>query len=144
MILGVGGVANHSHLDYPRSNNGYFGRINVIQNVSAVTGACMMMRRKVFEEVGGFNGSLSHAFNDVDLCLKIREKGYLIVYTPYAELYHHESASRGYDVVTPERNTRFDKEIDIIMRKWKHIIEAGDPYYNPNLTLEKPDFTMKK
>jgi len=108
-----------------------------------VTGACMMVRRDVFEEAGGFDESLSHAFNDVDLCLKIREKGYCIVYTPYAELYHHESASRGYDLATPERKARFDREIDIMKARWKHVFEQGDPYYNPNLTLAKTDFSIR-
>ncbi len=143
VILGVGGVANHSHLDFPRADNGYFGRISVIQNLSAVTGACLMMRRDVLEQVGCFDERFSHAFNDVDLCLKIREKKYLIIYTPYAELYHHESASRGYDLATPERKKRFDREIEMIMGKWKHSIEAGDPYYNPNLNLKRPDFTIQ-
>ena len=143
VILGILGVANHSHLGFPRSSHGYFGRVNVIQNVSAVTGACMVVRRDVFNEVGGFDEGMSHAFNDVDLCLKIREKGYCIVYTPYAELYHHESASRGYDLATPERKARFDREIDIMKARWKHIFEQGDPYYNPNLTLTKTDFSIR-
>lgn len=142
VILGIGGVGNHSHLGFPKASHGYFGRISVIQNLSAVTGACLMMRRKVFYEVGGFDESLSHAFNDVDLCLKIRDKGYRIIYTPYAELYHHESASRGYED-TEEKQARFWKEVDIVQSKWKHIFEAGDPYYNPHLTLEKEDFSIK-
>ncbi len=142
VILGIGGVANHSHLGFPRASHGYFGRISVIQNLSAVTGACLMMRRKVFDEVGGFDERLSHAFNDVDLCLKIRDKGYRIIYTPYAELYHHESASRGYED-TEEKKTRFWKEVDMMLNKWKHVFESGDPYYNPHLTLEKKDFSIK-
>jgi GT2 family glycosyltransferase len=142
VILGIGGVANHSHLGFPRESHGYFGRISVIQNVSAVTGACLLMRRKVFEDVGGFDERLSHAFNDVDLCLKLRAKGYRIIYTPYAELYHHESASRGYED-TKEKQTRFWNEVGIVQDRWKHIFEAGDPYYNPHLTLEKEDFSIK-
>lgn len=142
VILGLGGVAAHSHRDFPDSSHGYMGRIKIIQNLSAVTAACMMVRREVFEEVGGFDESLAHAFNDVDLCLKMREKGYLIVYTPYAELYHHESASRGHED-TPERKVRFAKEVEIMKGRWKHVLEAGDPYYNPNLTLDKPDFSIR-
>ena len=141
-ILGIGGLSDHSHLGFPRTSHGYFGRLNIIQNMSVVTGACMVMRREVFEEVGGFDEILSHVFNDVDLCLKIREKGYLILYTPYAELYHQESASRGYEDTT-EKQARFWKEVEVVKSRWKHILEAGDPYYNPNLTLEKRDFSIK-
>jgi len=102
----------------------------------------MMLRTEVFEQVGGFEEKLSLAFNDVDLCLEISEKGYLIVYTPYAELYHYESLSRGYEN-TFERQTRFAEEIDYMKRKWKHVLEKGDPYYNPNLTLQKEDFSIR-
>ncbi len=141
-IIGYWGVADHAHKHFPRSARGYMGRINIIQNFSAVTAACMMVRRTVFDEVGGYDEELSHSFNDVDLCLKIREKGYLIVYTPYAELYHHESVSRGYDE-KPEQRLRLEKEIDLVKRRWKHVFEAGDPYYSPNLTLEKTDFSIR-
>jgi len=139
VIIGLCKVAGHSHKYCPRSSHGYTGRVNVIQNLSAVTAACMMIRREVFEEVGGFDERFSHAFNDVDLCLKVREKGYLVIYTPYAELYHHESVSRGYEN-TPERKTRFAKETELMQCKWKHVFEKGDPYYNPNLTLDREDF----
>lgn len=142
VIIGMGGVAAHAFRDFAETSHGYMGRIKIIQNLSAVTAACMMMRRGVFDEVGGFDESLAHAFNDVDLCLKVREKGYLIVYTPYAELFHHESASRGTED-TPERKARFAREVALMMNRWKHVFEAGDPYYNPNLTLEKPDFTLR-
>ncbi|MEK6684063.1 MAG: glycosyltransferase family 2 protein [Nitrospirota bacterium] len=142
VIIGIGGVAGHSHKYFPRSSHGYMGRLAIIQNLSAVTAACMMVRREVFEEVGGFDERLSHAFNDVDLCLKIREKGYLVIYTPYAELYHHESLSRGYED-TPEQKVRFASEIKFMQDRWKSILEAGDPYYNPNLTLDKEDFSLR-
>ena len=142
VIIGLGGVAGHSHKHVPRSGHGYMGRLNIIQNLSAVTAACLMVRRQVFDEVSGFEESLSHAFNDLDFCLKIREKGYLIVYTPYAELYHYESLSRGFED-TPKKQARFKKEIEIIQQKWKHVLEAGDPYYNPNLTLDKEDFSLR-
>lgn len=143
VVIGLGGVAGHAFRGFPRASQGYMGRLKIVHNVSAVTAACMMLRRAVFEEVGGFDERLSHAFNDVDLCLRIREKGYLNVFTPYAELYHHESASRGYDLATPERTARFVKEVEFIKARWKHVLDAGDPYYNPNLTLERPDFSLK-
>jgi GT2 family glycosyltransferase len=142
LIIGIGGVAGHAHRLFERTNDGYMGRIKVVQNLSAVTGACLMVRRSVFDEVGGFDERLSHAFNDVDLCLKIREKGHLIVYTPYAELYHHESASRGPED-TPERKARFAKEVEIMESRWKHVLEAGDPYYNCNLALDREDFSIR-
>jgi len=133
-ILGLGGVAAHSHKNFSVNSNGYFGSLNTIRNYSAVTAACMMMRKKVFEEVGGFNEKdLPVAFNDVDLCLRMREKGYLIVYTPYAVLYHYESKSRGYDL-NPN-------EILFMKNKWNKILPS-DPYYNPNLTLDSEDFRI--
>ena len=134
-ILGLGGVAAHSHKNYSVNSNGYFGSLNTIRNYSAVTAACMMTRKRVFEEVGGFNEKdLPVAFNDVDLCLRMREKGYLIVYTPYAVLYHYESKSRGYDL-NPD-------EILFMKNKWGNIL-LSDPYYNPNLTLDSEDFRIK-
>ena len=146
IIIGIVGnppVGGHSHKHFPRNDNGYFGRIQHVCNVSAVTAACIMMRKEVFEEVGGFDETnLAIAFNDVDLCLKIREKGYLIVYTPYAELYHHESLSRGYED-TPEKQKRFLEEVTYMRNKWGKMIDAGDPYYNKNLTLEKEDFSIR-
>jgi GT2 family glycosyltransferase len=142
LIIGILGLAGHAHRDFPGTSSGYKGRIKIIQNVSAVTAACMMVRKKVFDEVGGFDEALINAFNDVDLCLKIREKGYLIVYTPFAELYHHESISRGPDT-TRAGLARFDKEVKIVKTRWKHVLDSGDPYYNPNLTLEKENFEIK-
>jgi len=133
-ILGLGGVAAHSHKNFSVNSNGYFGSLNTIRNYSAVTAACMMTRKKVFEEVGGFNEKdLPVAFNDVDLCLRMREKGYLIVYTPYAVLYHYESKSRGYDL-NPN-------EILFMKNKWNKVL-LSDPYYNPNLTLDSEDFRI--
>lgn len=142
VIIGLGGVAGHSHKYIPKDNPGYMLRPHLVHNLSAVTAACMMLRKDVFEEVGGFDENLAVAFNDVDLCLKIREKGYLIVYTPYAELYHHESLSRGYED-NPEKQKRFLKEVKYIREKWKQVINKGDPYYNPNLTLEREDFSIR-
>lgn len=139
---GQPGVAGHSHKHLSNSEIGYFGRPHIIHNLSAVTAACVMIRKEVFEEVGGFNEELVVAFNDVDLCLKIREKGYLIVYTPYAALYHHESLSRGYED-NPEKQERFSKEVMYMREKWGEITDKGDPYYNPNLSLEKENFSIR-
>ena len=148
VILGItgtpsqSGVAGHSHKHLPNTAHGYFGRPHIIHNISAVTAACLIMRKDVFEDVGGFDENLAVAFNDVDLCLKIRDKGYLIVYTPYAELYHHESVSRGYED-TPEKQRRFSKEVKYIRDKWGKVIDRGDPYYNPNLSLNHEDYAIK-
>jgi len=140
VMLGIQGVAGHSHKYIKDDNPGYFYRKDVIQNVSAVTAACLMTTKVIFDEVGGFDEiNLSVAFNDVDFCLKIRERGYLIVYTPYAILYHHESASRGYE---GSDNQRFKKEIKYMRKKWGRILYE-DPYYNPNLTLSREDFSLK-
>lgn len=142
VILKLGGLAGHSHKYFARKSFGYRGRLKIVQNLSAVAGACLMIRKDVFGEVGGFDEGYSHTFNDIDLCLKIRERGYLIIYTPYAELYHHESLSRGYED-TPEKQARFKREIEYFQKKWKDVLIKGDPYYNPNLTLDKEDFSIK-
>ena len=142
IIIGIKGVAGHSHKYYTKDSGGYFGRLKTVQNVSAVTGACMMTKKSIFEELGGFDENMSHAFNDVDYCMKMRERGYLVIYNPYAELYHHESISRGYEI-TKEQEKRFEKEIRYFKKKWKSVLDAGDPYYNPNLTLDKEDFSVK-
>ena len=134
-VLGLGGVAGHSHKHIPVESDGYFGALNTIRNYSAVTAACMLTKKKIFEEVGGFDEiHLSVAFNDVDLCMKMREKGYLVVYTPYATLRHHESTSRGYDL-NPD-------EIMFMKNKWGKTL-MSDPYYNPNLTFDIEDFRIK-
>jgi len=135
VVLGVGGVANHAFRGLPDHNPGYFGLAAVVRNCSAVTGACMMLPRRVFEEVKGFDERFRVAFNDVDLCLRIRCKGYLIVYTPFALLYHHESASRG-RLHPPE-------DEDLCWKLWGDLIRRGDPYYNPNLTLSREDWSLR-
>ncbi len=135
VIIGLGGVAGHSHLFQSKHHPGYFARAHLTQNVSAVTFACAMMRAQLFAELEGLNESdLEIAFNDVDFCLRAREKGYLVVYTPYAELYHHESKSRGAEN-TPEKLKRFNREIHYMQQRHRKILTAGDPYYNPNLSL---------
>lgn len=142
LILGLGGIAGYAHYKLPGDHPGYNGRVKIIQNLSAVTAACMMVRKSLFEEMGGFDETYSHAYNDIDLCLRMREKGYLVVYTPYSSLYHHESVSRGHED-TPEKKIRFLKEIRHFQRKWKQVLEYGDPYYNPNLSLFGKGFSIK-
>ena len=142
VILGLGGTAGHAHKHFGRSHPGYMARASIAQNLTACTAACLMMRRDVFDEVGGLDEEFEVAFNDVDLCMKIREKGYLVVFTPYAELYHYESKSRGNDS-TPEKLERFRGEIDRFKEKWQKQLDDGDPYYNPNLTLTRDDFSLK-
>lgn len=139
VILGLGGVAEHSHKNYPRASDGYFGRAAIINSFSAVTGACLFVKKSIFNQVGGLNErDLAIAFNDVDFCLRIRDLGYRNVWTPYAELYHHESATRGMED-TPEKQLRFENEIKYMMEKWAHILRS-DPAYSPNLTLEGASF----
>ena len=139
VIIGLGGVAGHSHKYFRRGDPGYMSRLTLVQNLSAVTAACMMVKASVAREVGGFDEKLAVAFNDVDLCMKIRAAGYLIVFTPFAQAYHYESKSRGPEN-TPEKVRRFNGEIDYFKSKWGEVIERGDPYYNPNLTLNREDF----
>jgi GT2 family glycosyltransferase len=142
VVVGLGGVAGHAHKLLPRGSGGYFARAKVIQNFSAVTAACLMMRADLFADLGGFNEeNLAIAFGDVDLCLRIRERGLLVVWTPYAELYHHESVSRGYED-TPEKQRRFEGEICYMKARWGDML-LNDPYYNPNLTLDREDFSLR-
>ena len=143
VVVGFGGIAGHCFINQKRGSTGYCHRIICAQDYSAVTAACMMVDRKVYNEVGGLTEELEVAFNDVDFCLKVRKAGYLVVYNPYAELYHYESKSRGYED-TPEKISRFNKEISFIGKKWPEILENGDPYYNPNLTLRSQDFSLNK
>jgi GT2 family glycosyltransferase len=141
VILGLGGLAAHVPHGSRRGDFGYFGRSAVTQNLSAVTGACLVMPKNVFDEVGGFNErDLAVTYNDVDLCLRIREAGYRIVWTPHAELYHHEAASRGPDS-DPDNALRSAAEMAFMLRRWSHILHR-DPYYNPNLQLNDPAFDL--
>lgn len=140
VILGVGGVANHAFLHCKSDDSGYFGRLLYQQNYSVVTGACMMTKKSIFDGVGGFEEKLAVAFNDVDLCMKIRKKGYLVTWTPFAELYHYESLSRGFED-TPEKQARFNSEVVFFQKKWQKELKNGDPYYNPNFNLGLLPFT---
>lgn len=142
VIVGLGGVAGHAFVAEAQDSPGYFGRAVMAQDLSAVTAACMMIKGSVYKEVGGLDASFAVAFNDVDLCMKIRKAGYLIVYNPHAQLMHYESKSRGYDD-TEEKIRRFASEIQLFQTRWGEFLEAGDPYYNPNLTLNRHDFALR-
>ncbi len=140
VILGAGGIAGHAHVGLRRGEPGYFARAHLAQDVSAVTTACALVKREVYLEVGGFDENLAVTFNDVDFCLRLREAGYRILWTPYAELIHHESASRGFDNSAPKQ-VRFLAEVDYMKSKWGDILQR-DPFYNPNLSLDEDLFTL--
>ena len=144
VVLGLGAhrTAGHSHYKIPVQNLGYMGRLCYTQNVSAVTGACLMVKKELFELVGGLEESFAISLNDVDFCLKLREKGYLNIWTPFAELYHYESVSRGLDD-QGEKAERYNRESEQFRRKWKEVLDKGDPYYNPNFSLDRSDFALK-
>ena len=142
VIVGFGGVAGHYHLRLPRGKNGYFGRAVLQQELSAVTGACLMVRRGVFEEVGGLEEKLQVAFNDVDFCLRLRAAGYRNIWTPFAELTHHESASRGYED-NPEKIKRFNAEMDFMKLRWGKTLEQ-DPFHSPNLSATAAAYPIRR
>lgn len=143
VIIGMGGIAGHPLSRHPADDCGYFARGIIQQNLNAVTAACMLTKKEVYEKVNGFEEKLAVAFNDIDLCLKVRKAGYLIVYDPEALLYHHESISRGKEDTLEKRN-RFEGEVDYMAKKWKDVLEKGDEYYNPNLSLLSGNFELKK
>lgn len=143
VILGIGGVAGHSHKHAPRESIGYFRRLHLVQNFSAVTAACLIVKKTIYNQVGGLDHvNLPIAFNDVDFCMKVGEAGYRNVWTPYAEMYHHESISRGSDEETPEKKLRALKESTYMRKKWQKKLQ-NDPAYNPNLTIESEDFSLR-
>jgi len=142
VVCGMGGVAAHVQRHLPKDSPGYFGRLWLIYNPSAVTAATLLVRREVFDAVGGLDEQgLPVAFNDVDLCLKVQQAGYRNLWTPFAELYHHESVSRGADE-TPEKRARFAGECSVMRERWSALL-ANDPNYNPNLALERHDFSLR-
>ena len=145
IVLGLGAhrTAGHTHYKINHDNLGYMGRLCYAQNVSAVTGACLMVRKSIFEELGGLDESFKIALNDVDFCLRIRQKGFLNVFTPFAELYHFESASRGIDIQDEAKAKRYEEEAEHFRVKWKEVLEKGDPYYNPNFSLDYSDYSLK-
>lgn len=141
VVIGIGGIAGHVHKHQPRPSPGSFGRLMLQHNLSAVTAACLMVKRQVFNEIQGFDPKFQLAFGDVDFCLKVRQQGHFIVWTPYAELYHHESKTRGYED-TEEKLQRYYSEFRVFRNKWPEVLVTGDEYYNPNLTLEFDDLSL--
>lgn len=141
-VIGLGGIAGHMFVDMPANRTGYLHKASILQDMSAVTAACMMMKRTAFEEAGGFTEKLSVAFNDVDLCLKVRKNHKLIVYDPYVQLYHMESKTRGAED-NKEKVRRFQEEIEYMRCQWIDILKKGDPYYNKNLSLTKWNYSLR-
>ena len=142
VVVGFGGIAGHTFIGVHKAENTYFHRAMCAQDYSAVTAACMMTKASLFKEVGGFTEELAVAFNDIDYCMKVRAAGKLVVYAPYALMYHYESKSRGLED-TPEKVARFNREVAVFARRWPDILKNGDPYYNPNLTLRKSNFALR-
>ena len=144
VVIGLGAhrTAGHTHYGQSRENLGYMGRLCYTQNATAVTGACLMVKKSLFEKVGGLDTGFAVSLNDVDFCLKLRKEGYLNVFTPFAELYHFESISRGLDDAG-EKAQRYNKESEVFRDKWKEELTKGDPYYNPNFSLDRSDYSLK-
>lgn len=144
VVLGLGAhrTAGHSHYRVSYNNLGYMGRLCYAQDVMAVTGACLMMRKSLFEQLGGLDESFAVSLNDVDICIRAWKAGYVNVFTPFAELYHYESVSRGLDD-QGEKAQRYNRESEAFRAKWKDLLEQGDPYYNPNFSLDRSDFALK-
>ncbi|WP_411350356.1 glycosyltransferase family 2 protein [Paenibacillus sp. WLX2291] len=140
VMLGISGTAGHSHKHFPENHPGYFSRLRMVSDYAAVTGACLMVKRKLFLEVDGLDEDLQVAFNDVDFCLKLIEKGYYNVYVPHVVLYHYESKSRGYEN-TPEKMERFNKEADYLKKRWAFLLD-NDPFYSKHLSREREDFSL--
>lgn len=143
IVVGMGGFAGHLLTGCDRKAAGYLNRLRTMQEVSAVTGACMMVKRSVYEALGGLDEAFAVALNDVDFCLRVRNSGKLVAFQPDAELYHYESKSRGFES-TSEKQARFDKEIKKFQKRYETLLEKGDPYYNPNLTLKRSDCSVKR
>ncbi len=143
IVIGLGAhrAAGHTHYKDDKMHLGYMGRLCYAQDVTAVTGACLLVERKQYEEVGGLDETFSVAFNDVDFCLKLRKAGYLYVFTPFCELFHYESKTRGME--EGEKLRRFQNEVALFQKKWRAELEAGDPYFNPNFSLDYSDYTIK-
>ena len=144
IVIGMGAhrSAGHTHHLLPRENLGYMGRLCYAQDVTAVTGACLMVRKDIYERVNGLDESFSVALNDVDFCLRVRELGYLNVFTPFSELYHYESKSRGLDR-SGESAQRYNNEVEQFRVRWKEQLDKGDPYFNPNFSLEHATYELK-
>lgn len=142
VILGLGGPAGHLYAGFPGDKDGYAARLVSVQDLSAVTGACMMTKKSLYEKLGGMEEAFAVAYNDVDYCLRLREAGYGVVFTPYAQLIHYESKTRGYED-TKQKRERLEKEEDAFRKRWGALLEQGDPFYNPNLSLTKADCSLR-
>jgi len=144
VVIGLGAhrTAGHTHYKQHRQNLGYMGRLCYAQNVTAVTGACLLVKKSLYEEAGGLDEGFAVSLNDVDFCLKLRKKGLLNVFTPFAELFHYESISRGLDD-NGEKAERYNRESEKFRKKWEKELEAGDPYYNPNFSLDRSDYSLR-
>ena len=144
VVIGLGAhrTAGHTHYKQSRENLGYMGRLCYTQDVTAVTGACLMVKKSLWDELGGLSPEFEISLNDVDFCLRLRKLGKLNVFTPFAELYHYESVSRGLDD-QGEKAERYNRESELFRTKWKAELEAGDPYYNPNFSLDRSDYSLK-
>ena len=140
--FGIGGVAGHLHKYYPASSDGYMGRLNYVQDVYADTAACLLIRKEIYDEVGGLDESYAVAFNDVDFCVRVRQAGYTNVFTPFAQLYHYESKSRGMED-NPEKQKRFQGEVLRFQARWGDLLAKGDPCTNPNFDIQREDFSLK-
>lgn len=143
VIVGLGGICGEGFQKFPKESGGYQNRILCPQDISAVTGACLMTKKSVFMEVGGMDGELQIAYNDIDYCLKVRQTGRLVVYNPFALLHHYEYKSRGAED-TAKKLARYNHEVDIFTTRWADMISKGDPYYNPNLTRRYQDFSLRR
>ncbi len=145
VVIGLGAhrTAGHTHYKINYDNLGYMGKLCYAQNVSAVTGACLMVKKSLYNALGGLDEQFKIALNDVDFCLRLREQGYLNVFTPFAELYHFESASRGIDVENEAKAKRYEEESALFRARWKALLEKGDPYYNPNFSLDHSDYSLR-
>ncbi len=144
VVIGLGAhrTAGHTHYRVSSNNLGYMGRLCYTQDVTAVTGACLMVKKEIYDKLGGLDESFAVSLNDVDFCLRVREAGYLNVFTPFAELYHFESISRGLDDKGAAAQ-RYNEESERFRKKWRKMLDAGDPYYNPNFSLDRSDFALK-
>lgn len=142
VVIGIGGIADHLFKGINDFDNTYMNRAQIVQDLNAVTAACLMIKAKTFDIVGGFDEKLKIAFNDIDLCLRVRELGYLIVYNPYSSFYHYESKSRGLED-TPEKVKRFNNEFAFFVKRWSDRLNRIDEYYNPNLTLRQNNFALR-
>ena len=140
--FGIGGVAGHLHKYFPATSDGYMGRLNYVQDVYGDTAACLLIRKEIYDEVHGLDESYAVAFNDVDFCVRVREAGYTNIFTPFAQLYHYESKSRGMED-NPEKQKRFQGEVLRFQARWGDLLAKGDPCTNPNFDIQREDFSLK-